>query len=899
MSQQDIKKATPMMQQYIEIKAAHQDYLLLYRLGDFYELFFEDAKIASKALGLVLTKRGKHLGQDIEMCGVPAHACEGYLHRLIEQGYQVALCEQTESPKAAKQRGPKAVVKRAVTRLLTPGTITEDNLLDPAKANYLAAFASHVEQGVKSYALAYMDLSTGLFRAKTTEPVRILTDIMAIEPKELLLCEISRAPASLADSIDNYVFNNLNLMRDITHFQDKTSFGLYEATKRLKDYYNIVDEQAFSHFTPAQLCAIGAIIAYIEKTQIDSRPVLSFPIAEDSEQYLYIDAATKQNLELFKTLAGATKGSLLSCIDYTHTNGGSRLLADRLRNPLKDIDAINMRLNTVEWLVNDPTLCHKLQEIVKGAADGERALARISSFRASPRDLGFIQNIIEVAADIMALFSNNLLPAELSHSLQNLRNIPPKLKHMLDSALVIDLPIHKRDGNFIAQDYNADLDLARKMRDESREIITSLQHQYIQQTGIKNLKVKHNNILGYFIETTSAAAPAIEAYNQAKGGRFIHRQSTVSAARFTSEELRATEHSIVTAAERALEIELEIFDQLCNIILEHGEHIRAMAQALNIFDLSCALARLSAQRNYCRPTLDNSLQFTIVKGRHPVVEQALRKKNNCDFIANDCDLSPLHANHTNIDMSQGKLLLLTGPNMGGKSTFLRQNALIVILAQIGCFVPAEKAHIGVVDKLFSRVGASDDLSQGRSTFMVEMVETSIILKQSSSRSLVILDEIGRGTATYDGLSIAQASAEYLHDYNKCRAIFATHFHELTALEHRLANLVNITMKVVEWRGEVVFLHEVKPGSANRSYGIHVAQLSGLPETVLARAREILQELECTKPSYMAPLATQICESQAIDETAARLKTMLKQLDVDDITPRQALETIYQLKKLIA
>lgn len=892
MSAPDIKQATPMMQQYIEIKAAYKDYLLLYRMGDFYELFFEDAVIASKALGLTLTKRGKHLGADIEMCGVPAHSCETYLHRLIEQGYQVAICEQTEDPKAAKLRGPKTVVRRAVTRLLTPGTITEDNLLDPTSANYLVAFALYTEEGKKTYAIAYMDFSTGLFRVKSTEPIRILSDLLGLEPKELLLAESMRECPLTNDPMDKYVFNNVNFMSNIANYQSNTSFSLYEAMNKLKTYYNIANENAFSNFTPVQLCAMGAIIAYIEKTQIENRPILAFPEAEDSEQHLYIDAATRQNLELFKTLSGSAKGSLLKCLDYTATNGGSRLLADRLMHPLKDIDIINKRLDTVSWLINDVKLCHNLQTAIKNTADGERALARISNFRATPHDLGAIQNILEVAANVMEILGSNILPAELSHATQKLRNIPPKLKHVLGKALTVELPTNKRDGNFIAQNYNADLDLARKMRDESQQIIKNLQQQYIKQTTIKNLKLKHNNILGYFIEITANQAPLIEAYNQEHGQKFIHRQTTANAIRFTSEELRATEHNIVTAADRALELELDIFNQLCNMILDHDRQIREVAQALNIFDLSCALAHLAESHNYCRPVLDDSLNFIITKGRHPVVEQALKKQGNKDFIANNCDLSPQEP-----EQEQGSLWLLTGPNMGGKSTFLRQNALIVIMAQIGSFVPAEKAHIGVVDKLFSRVGASDDLSQGRSTFMVEMVETATILKQSSNRSLVILDEIGRGTATYDGLSIAQASAEYLHNHNKCRAIFATHFHELTALEQQLSNLVNVTMKVVEWRNEVVFLHEITKGSANRSYGIHVARLSGLPDEVLQRAGEILHELESRKTPDIMPKAEKNHEI-LLDAASDKIKTALQQLDADRLSPREALEAIYELKTML-
>ena len=880
-----VKKATPMMAQYLKIKSKYQDYLLLYRMGDFYELFFEDAVIASQALSITLTKRGKHEDESIPMCGVPAHSCEPYLHKLIEQGYSVALCEQVEDPSLAKARGAKSVVKREVTRLITPGTLTEENLLNPNTANYLTAIASYTNNKITSYGIAYIDLSTGLFRAMPTDEIRMLTDITQLNPREILISQDS----------DKLILNKLELLKNLIKYEAATNFNLYESSHRIKTYYNIIDEQPLAHFSNAEICAISAIIAYVEKTQLANQPKLTMPTAVITENLLFIDASTRQNLELFKTLSGERKGSLLHNIDYTLTHGGSRLLYDRLMHPLKNVNLINERLASVNFFISSTEITNKIRELIKGCSDGERALSRLESSRGTPRDLGAIQSILELSEKLIKVIRNAMLPAELAQEFKRLSLIPNNLRNQLDTALTIELPLKKEDGNFIASNYDKELDLLRNIQNESQAIIEGLQAKYVNKTQIKNLKIKHNNILGYFIEITPSQYKQIETLQASGTIDFIQKQKLTNAVRFTTSELKQTEYNITNSTAKALEIELRIFEELRNLIVKNAENIRNIANAISVLDVSSSLAQLATERNYCYPKIDDSLSFYIKKGRHPVVEESLKTKSE-SFIANDCNLSPL------VGDEQGQFWLLTGPNMGGKSTFLRQNALFAIMAQIGSFIPAEKAHIGVVDFVFSRVGASDNLAKGHSTFMVEMVETATILNQATNKSLVILDEIGRGTATYDGLAIAQSTAEYLHNENKCRAIFATHFHELTNLTEQLENLNNYTIKVLENHQTLVFLHEIIPGKADKSYGIQVAKLSGLPQKMILRAQAILKNLESDKFSEnyekMATAKPQPTQDEQLTSALNEIRERLNKIDANNLTPMQALEEVYHLSNII-
>ena len=885
---------TPMMEQYIEIKAANPDSLLFYRMGDFYELFFDDAEKASQALGIVLTRRGKHQGVDIPMCGVPVHAADDYLQKLIAQGFRVAVCEQIEDPAEARKRGSKAVVRRDVIRLVTPGTITEDKLLSASESSFLMALGRVKGAGAEcGYALAWIDISTGIFRVSETGQDRLLADIARVDPRELIVAEPVFHDPELKPVFD--------ALGRTANPQPAVLFDSASAAGRIARFYGVATPDAFGSFSRAELSAISGIIAYVEKTQKAERPPLSRPEREESGETLFIDPATRANLELLRTLSGSREGSLFKAIDRTVTGAGARLLADRLMAPLTDPRKITRRLDSVSFLRAEPQLCQALRQALKGMADMPRALSRLALNRGGPRDLGVLRSGFLAAREIARIFAGTDAPREIAEALAAINALPEHFADHLVKALGDELPLLKRDGGFVRTGYDAELDEMRALATESRKVIAAMERDLAEETGIRSLKIRHNNVLGYYIEVTANHAGILTGTDEARA-RFIHRQTMANAMRFTTTELAGLETKIANAADRALSIELSVFETLARDAVSEAERIRAGAEALAVLDVSAALALLSESENWCRPAVDESLAFSVEGGRHPVVEQALRRTGEGPFVANDCDLSPPD------DANAGAIWLLTGPNMGGKSTFLRQNALIAILAQMGSFVPAAKAHIGVVDRLFSRVGASDDLARGRSTFMVEMVETAAILNQAGERSLVILDEIGRGTATFDGLSIAWAAVEYLHEKNRCRAIFATHFHEMTALAGKLSRLSNVTMRVKEWEGEVVFLHEVGKGAADRSYGVQVARLAGLPEPVVARAREVLHQLEAGEVSGKAdrlvddlPLFSVAAQREAPKPATSakpdRLSEALAAMHPDEMTPREALEALYRLKEI--
>ncbi len=879
-----------MMEQYIEIKAANPDSLLFYRMGDFYELFFDDAEKASQALGIVLTKRGKHQGADIPMCGVPVHAADDYLQKLIALGFRVAVCEQIEDPAEAKKRGSKSVVRRDVIRLVTPGTITEDKLLAPAESSFLMALGRvKGAPEASAFALAWIDISTGAFRVAESDAGRLLADIVRVDPRELVVAEPVFRDAELKPVFD--------ALGRLVSPQPAALFDSATAPGRIARFFDVATPDAFGTFSRAELSAICGAIAYVEKTQKAERPPLSRPEREEAGSTLFIDPATRANLELLRTLSGGRDGSLVKAIDRTVTGGGARLLADRLMAPLTNPARIAARLDSVAFFLGEPRMAEATRLALKGVADMPRALSRLALNRGGPRDLGALRAGFAAAAELAALFAGAAPPAEIAAALEAVAALPQPLSGHLDRALGDELPLVRRDGGFVRAGYDAELDEMRALRDGTRRVIAGMERDLAEETGIRSLKIRHNNVLGYYIEVSANHQAAMTGTDAARA-RFIHRQTMASAMRFTTTELAGLETKIANAAGRALAIELAAFEALVAEAVAEAGAIRAGAAALAVLDVSAALAALAESEGWCRPQVDAGLAFEVEGGRHPVVEQALRRAGEGPFVANDCDLSPQG------DEKNGAIWLLTGPNMGGKSTFLRQNAVIAILAQMGSFVPAARAHIGVVDRLFSRVGASDDLARGRSTFMVEMVETAAILNQAGERALVILDEIGRGTATFDGLSIAWAAVEYLHEKNRCRAIFATHFHEMTALAEKLPRLANVTMRVKEWEGDVVFLHEVGRGAADRSYGVQVARLAGLPDAVVARAREVLHQLEAGEVSGKAerliddlPLFSVALKREAPKPAAGtdRLSTALAALNPDEMTPREALEALYRLK----
>jgi DNA mismatch repair protein MutS len=836
------------------------------------------------------------------MCGVPIERADEYLHRLIALGHRVAVCEQLEDPAEARKRGAKSVVRRDVVRLVTPGTLTEDSLLDARSNNYLLALArARASSDEDRFALAWIDISTGEFGVGECDRSTLAAEIARIEPGEIIVSDAFYSDPEFAPYLRT-LSAVTPLPRDV--------FDGATAERRLASFFGVATTAAFGAFSRVELTAAAATVTYVERTQLGKRPPLSPPVREAAGATLAIDQATRSNLELVRTLTGERRGTLLAAIDRTVTAAGSRLLAQRLAAPLTDPQAIGQRLDAVAAFVEDSAARSDLQARLKTAPDLARALSRIVVGRGGPRDLAAIREGIFAAAQIAERISALAdFPREVAQAVAALRRPDATLAAELKRALAEELPAFRRDGGFVRAGYEPALDEARALRDESRRVIAALQVRYAETTGIRSLKIRHNNVLGYFVDITAQHGEKL--LSAPLNATFIHRQTLAGQVRFTTTELGELEAKIANAAGRALARELEIFDRLAAAVTAASAAIKAAADALAIIDVAAALASLAVERDYVRPEVDDSLAFVVTAGRHPVVEQALAHDGG-PFVANDCDLSPPPPPYPPAQAAEGRegagrIWLLTGPNMAGKSTFLRQNALIAVLAQMGSFVPARAVHIGVVDRLFSRVGAADDLARGRSTFMVEMVETAAILNQAGERALVILDEIGRGTATFDGLSIAWATIEHLHASNRCRALFATHFHEMTALAAKLTRLHNATMLVKEWQGEVVFLHEVVPGAADRSYGIQVAKLAGLPPSVIERAKLVLAQLEAEDrisparkliddlPLFAATRRGAAPPASEADAGLAALVEALAALNPDEMSPRDALEALYALK----
>lgn len=864
---------TPMMAQYLDIKAQMPTALLFYRMGDFYEMFFDDAVAASAALDIALTKRGMHNGQPISMCGVPHHAAEGYLLSLIRKGFRVAIAEQMEDPAEAKKRGYKSVVRREIVRLVTPGTLTEEALLEARAHNYLAAYTEVRDTA----ALAWTDVSTGALRVISCPLVRLAPEMARLAPREVLIAEGASSVLRGVISESGAALTELA----------KSCFDSDSADRRMCAHFGVASLDAFASFDRAEISALGALLEYLTITQRGQLPLLKPPVREERGGAMLIDAATRRNLEITQSLSGGREGSLLAAIDRTVSPLGARLLGRRVSNPSCDLDIIRGRHAAVQFFVSNTGDCRDLRAGLRRVPDVERALSRLALGRGGPRDLGAIREGLAQAAAIDAQFTGIAPPIDL-------RDLTAchDLTAVLQRALMENLPLLARDGNFILDGHDPDLDTARALRDEGRGVIVQMERQFISETGIQSLKIKHNNVLGYFIETTAAHGEKMLAAGQG----FIHRQTTANQLRFTTVELSALESNLLNAAARAQDIEMQHYHALRETIVEHAAKIGQLARTIAELDLASALADLASDEGWVQPMLDDSAAFDIQGGRHPVVERALKRTGTGPFVANDCDLSTGQT---------PAIWLLTGPNMAGKSTFLRQNALIALLAQAGSFVPATRAHIGLISQLFSRVGASDDLARGRSTFMVEMVETAAILNQADARSLVILDEIGRGTATYDGLSIAWATLEHLHDVNKCRALFATHYHELTALNGALSGVENATVAVKEWNGDVIFLHEVRRGAADRSYGVQVARLAGLPSTVIDRARVILDVLESgdraganRSKAVIDDLPLFRAAPAPAPRTASAVEGLLSGVRPDDLTPMAALQLVYELQRLL-
>lgn len=879
-SQEELKAEghTPMMAQYHALKAQYEGCILFYRMGDFYEMFFDDAIAASECLDITLTKRGKNEGQEIPMCGVPFHSYEPYLAKLIRSGFKVAICEQTETPEEAKKRGGyKALVNRDVIRVVTQGTLTEDTLLSPRENNYLACVCESAGQ----YGLAWLDLSTGEFLAQSIARNQVAASLDRIAPSELLLQDRLAVQDVFAGQ------------KQILTPQPSSLFDAQNAQKRLENIYGVGTLESFGSLSRPEIAAAGALVDYVERTQKGKMPRLGRLRQITMGAVMDIDPATRRSLEIVRTQTGERRGSLLDCIDRTVTGAGARLLQVRLSAPLTDLAEITRRHDQLETFAGETELRGALRDYLKQLPDLERALSRLSIGRGGPRDLGMVRDALDIAETLRAvlLASGGEILEQFADAIA-LDDPCKALKDTLKSALDDTLPMMDREGGFIRDGYDSSLDHLRSLRDDAKRLIAALQAQYREQTDINLLKISYNNVLGYFIEVPSRHADRLMVKKEDASNPFIHRQTLANNARFTTPELSELERDISSSAEKSLALEQSLFAKFVAETAGNAERLGTIARGAAQLDVALALAELAVEKNYTRPVMEDSLAFTIEGGRHPVVENALQK-DGTPFVPNDCSLDP-----------QQRLWLLTGPNMAGKSTFLRQNALIAVLAQMGSFVPATSATIGIVDKCFSRVGASDDLARGRSTFMVEMVETATILNQATERSLVILDEIGRGTSTYDGLSIAWACVEHLHEVSKCRSIFATHYHELTSLKSRLPSLACHSMAVKEWDNKIVFLHSVQSGAADRSYGIHVAQLAGLPESVTDRANQVLELLN--KGEHGGAALTRLADDLPLFQSAPKptprkpsaVETRLSDINPDDLSAKDALNLLYDLKSLL-
>jgi len=879
-------KVTPMMAQFLGIKAeAGEEALLFYRMGDFYELFFNDAVRASAALDIALTKRGKHDGVDIPMCGVPVHASETYLQRLIKKGFRVAVCEQTESPAEAKKRGYKSVVNREIVRIVTPGTLTEDTLLDARGSNYILSLA---QTRAGDTALAWADISQGGFYVCDVPRERLGSELSSLSPREIILPEaIYHDPEALETlPIGNAALTPL----------PSTKFDTRAAERRLTERFDVQSLDGFGVFSKAEISAAGALLDYLELTQAGSPVQLSPPMRRQASGFMAIDPATRASLEIERTQKGTRKGSLLSVIDRAVTGPGARLLSDRLARPLVNVPAIKSRHDAVEFFVGSQILRADIRAQLRATGDMARAVSRIALGRGGPRDMLVIGSGLKAGEKLCALFASHphVLPPANTHAALSQLSLTdhPNLAAFtrdIGKAFKPDVPMLARDGSFVAEGWRPELDELRGLRDTSRKVVASLQADYAKTAGVSTLKIKHNNVLGYFIEVTPKHADVM--LNKGADSPFIHRQTLVSGVRFTTTELADLDAKISGAGDKALAVELDIFGEFVSRASLLADTIRASAESLAQLDVQTALAEWAEESNAVRPIVDDSQAFNVKGGRHPVVESALKTAGASGFTANDCALDASGE-------TAPRLTMLTGPNMAGKSTYLRQNALMFVLAQAGSFVPALSAHIGVADSLFSRVGASDDLSKGRSTFMIEMIETAAILNQAGPKAFIILDEIGRGTATFDGLSIAWATAEHLHEINQSRALFATHYHELTDLAENLTHASNASLRAKEWDGNLVFLHDVKPGPADKSYGVQVAKLAGLPPAAVERARAVLTQLEADHDGAQdrlgaLPLFTATVAPAAVKPSETDIA--LSALDVDDLSPREALDLLYELK----
>lgn len=865
-------KTTPMMEQYLTIKNKHKDALLFYRMGDFYELFFEDAIAASKALDITLTKRGKTNGMDIPMCGVPFHSADNYLPKLIKKGFNVAVCEQTETIEEAKSNLKKGPLKREVVRIISPGTLTEDNLLDRNANNFLGA----ISDLNGSISISWVDVSTGCFKSRNLQKENNQKQLLTN-----LLLRMNFSEILVSDAME------LNIISEEWHSiikkQSSSLFHYSSCLQQICSYFSIMSLEGIGKFSDGEVIASGVLLSYLKLTQCGKLPILSMIKNESENNFLEIDYFTQKSLEILSNLSGETKGSLITSLDETKTAGGARLLKQRITEPFYKVVEIEKRYNLINWFLNNDIDIFKLQNNLENIPDIERSLSRISLLRGSPKDLSILCNgllNVKQIYEIIILFKDRLNQAPLLNNILNQISVDYSLFEDIKNSLKKDLPLSTKEGGFIRDGYDDNLDKLRNLRNNELEEITKLQNKYSDLTNVNSLKIKYNRMLGYHIEVRAVHDKALRDKDI-----FIHRQTTAQTSRFTTIELNEAENQLINSYDKSISIEMDIFKNFTNQIINEGKKILDIASAISELDIGIMVVKQSKDRDYVCPKILENKTLEIIEGRHPVVETQMKLSEN-SFISNDCILN-----------KDDFLWLITGPNMAGKSTYLRQNALIVIMAQAGLFVPAKEANIGVFDKIFSRVGASDDLAKGQSTFMIEMIETSLILNTASEKSLVILDEIGRGTATFDGLAIAWSVLDYLHNKIKPRTLFATHYHELTSLKEDLNHLSCHKMSIKEWNNSIIFMHKIIEGEADKSYGIHVAQLAGLPFEVIKKATQLLSKLENKKDNSYLKKSDNLDDNYSnINESQSFFKEF-DNINVDNISPREALDILYKLKLL--
>lgn len=858
---------TPMMAQYLEIKRHYTDCLLFFRMGDFFELFFEDAVVASKILDIALTKRGKHLNEDVPMCGVPHHAVSYYISKLVKSGKRIAICDQMENPEEAKKRGYKAVVKREVVRVITAGTLIEDELIDGTRNNFLMSVVPNKKaHDIKGFGVSVIDISTGDFFSELVSGADLGEALKKYSPSEII------SPVSAQNYIREKGLSEYNFS-----FLPDPRFNPDMEEKRIKEALGISVIDGVANFSDPEKAAMGSLVAYIENTQ-KKGVKLNTPKRVESSEFMIMRSDTVNNLEIWKSSSGDAKCSLFNVMNETNTPMGKRLLAYRFTFPLMNVKTINSRLDAVEFFVSESELLSLVRESLRSCGDMERALARVKFMRSCPKDLILIKNSLKTHSEITKLLSTRQAPDELlaNRVALDFSNIISEITNAIDEEKACT-----KSDECIKPGFCKELDELRAVRDNSESLIKNLQSHYVTETGIQTLKIKKNNLIGWFVEIPLSQKLKIS-------DDFIWKQTISNSVRYTTLELDELQQRLTSSDEKISIMESELFKNLSEKIASLSPHIIMASKALAVIDVSSSLADIAVKRKYSKPDILDDQSFDVKNARHPVVEFVQSKSMHANFTPNDCSLMP-----------GSELSIITGPNMAGKSTYLRQNALIVLLAQIGSFVPADSARIGIVDKLFSRIGASDNLAYGRSTFMIEMVETAAILNQATNKSFVILDEVGRGTSTMDGLAIACGVVEHISEVNKCRTLFATHYHEIADLKKTMPNLKFQTLEVYESGSNVTFTHNVINGVADRSYGIHVAKLAGIPDKVISIANRILSGHK------RAPVLNLMAEnngcSTLLDHKPDKESPVIRELtsiDVDSITPKQALEKLYHLKELL-